>query len=207
MTTQILICENQTIWKLEILLRTIVAALLKTKCNGCLKTKGIKKRAKNISQQCKWSWKMRVTNILLLKQHWCLIMAHPRPPPPPHLHTHQKDTVCLMNSAHPTSSPHNLISNSYHDKCTSFLITQLPKKEKKIYSISLGISPKPNSIVAIFNKSKISIQTKAITWMSWLQEHFEFTIKKCEIMVMVTSSMRLFCNRLLGGTNQNTCVT
>ena len=88
--------------------------------------------------------------------------AHPPPPPPP-LHTHQKDTECLMNSAHPTSSPHNLISNSYHDKCASFLITQLPKKEEKIYSISLGISPKPNSIVAIFNKSKISIQTKAIT--------------------------------------------
>ena len=33
-TTQILICENQIIWRLEILLRTIVAALLKTKCNG-----------------------------------------------------------------------------------------------------------------------------------------------------------------------------
>ena len=33
-TTQILICENQTTWRLEILLRTIVAALLKTKCNG-----------------------------------------------------------------------------------------------------------------------------------------------------------------------------
>ena len=26
-------------------------------------------------------------------------------------------------------------------------------------------------------------------------------------MVMVTSSMRLFCNRLLIGTNQNACVT
>ena len=33
-TTHILICENQTTWRLEILLRTIVAALLKTKCNG-----------------------------------------------------------------------------------------------------------------------------------------------------------------------------
>ena len=31
---QILICENQTKRGLEILLRTIVAALLKTKCNG-----------------------------------------------------------------------------------------------------------------------------------------------------------------------------
>ena len=33
-TTQILICENQIIWRLEILLGTIVAALLKIKCNG-----------------------------------------------------------------------------------------------------------------------------------------------------------------------------
>ena len=33
-TTQILICGNQTIWRLEILLRTTVAALLKTKNNG-----------------------------------------------------------------------------------------------------------------------------------------------------------------------------
>ena len=34
-TTQILICDNQIICRLEILFRTIVAALLKTKCNGC----------------------------------------------------------------------------------------------------------------------------------------------------------------------------
>ena len=33
-TTKILICGNQTTWRLEILLRTIVAALLKTKYNG-----------------------------------------------------------------------------------------------------------------------------------------------------------------------------
>ena len=33
-TMKILICENQTKRGLEILLRTIVAALLKTKCNG-----------------------------------------------------------------------------------------------------------------------------------------------------------------------------
>ena len=32
--TQILICEKQTIWWLKILLRTIVAAMLKTKGNG-----------------------------------------------------------------------------------------------------------------------------------------------------------------------------
>ena len=51
MTTQILICENQTIWRLEILLSMIMAALLKTKCNGrFVKTKDIEKRERNISQ-------------------------------------------------------------------------------------------------------------------------------------------------------------
>ena len=34
MTTQILICENQAARRLEILLRTIVAALFKIKCSG-----------------------------------------------------------------------------------------------------------------------------------------------------------------------------
>ena len=33
-TTQTVICENQTICRLEIMLRTIVAAWLKTKCDG-----------------------------------------------------------------------------------------------------------------------------------------------------------------------------
>ena len=34
LTTQTIICENYTICRLEILLRTIVAAWLKTKCDG-----------------------------------------------------------------------------------------------------------------------------------------------------------------------------
>ena len=33
-TTQILICETQTIRRLEMVSRTIVVALIKTKCNG-----------------------------------------------------------------------------------------------------------------------------------------------------------------------------
>ena len=55
-TTQILICDNQIIWRLKILLRTIVAALLKTKTalfktkTALFKTKDIKKRPRNISQ-------------------------------------------------------------------------------------------------------------------------------------------------------------
>ena len=50
-TKQILICENQIIWRLEILLRAIVAALLKTKCNGrFVKNKRYQETARNISQ-------------------------------------------------------------------------------------------------------------------------------------------------------------
>ena len=60
-----LICENQT-----------------------LKTKDIKKRAWNISQKYKWSWKMKVTNILLVEQHafdaWLCRPSYT----PPHKHTH-----------------------------------------------------------------------------------------------------------------------
>ena len=50
-TKQILICENQIIWRLEILLRAIVAALLKTKCNGrFVKNKRYQETARNFSQ-------------------------------------------------------------------------------------------------------------------------------------------------------------
>ena len=88
-TTQILICGNQTIWRLKILVRTIVAALLKTK--------DIKKRERNISQWCKWSWKIRVTNILLPEQYLMPDYAHlAHPSPHKHIHTNKKDTVCLI---------------------------------------------------------------------------------------------------------------
>ena len=81
-------------------------------------------------------------------------------PPYKHTHTHtnKKDTACLMTSAHPTSSPHNLFSNSHHDECTSFLNTQLRKNKNKIYSKSLESSHKPNLTVPIFSKSKKSMQ-------------------------------------------------
>ena len=64
---------------------------------------------------------------------WCLIMPTQPTlrPTNTYTHTNKKDTVCLMTSAHSTSSPHNLFSNSHHDECTSFLITQLPKNKRK----------------------------------------------------------------------------
>ena len=75
-----------------------------------------------------------VTNILRLEQYLLPDYAHPAHPPPhkhTHTHTNKKDTACLMTSAHPTSSRHNLISNSHHDERTSFLITQLPKNKRE----------------------------------------------------------------------------
>ena len=67
---------------------------------------------------------MRVTNIWLLEQHLMPEYAHEaHSPPHKHTHTNKKDIVCLMTSAHPTSSPHNLFSNPHHDECTSFLNT------------------------------------------------------------------------------------
>ena len=36
----------------------------------------------------------------------------------------EKDTVCLMTSAH--------LSNFHHDECIFFLITQLPKNKRKL---------------------------------------------------------------------------
>ena len=76
-TPQILICENQTV-----------------------KTKDIKKRAWIISQKYKWSWKMKVTNILLEEQHLMPDYAHPAHPPShkhTHAHTHQQKGHCLLN--------------------------------------------------------------------------------------------------------------
>ena len=51
--------------------------------------------------------------------------------PQTHTHTNKKDTACLITSTHPTSSQHNLFSNSHHDECTSFLNTQLRKNKIK----------------------------------------------------------------------------
>ena len=116
-TTQILICENQTIWRLKILLRTIVAALLKTKCNGrFVKYKRYPETGKEYFRIVWMTWKMRVTYILLLEQHLMPDHAHPAHPPPHKFgtQTNRMGAVCLMTSAHPTSSPHNLISNSHN---------------------------------------------------------------------------------------------
>ena len=153
--TQILICENQTIWGLEILLRTIVAALLNTKCNDrFIKNKRYQETGKEYFTIVQMIMKDEGYKYFAA---WATFDAWSCPPSPPsapqtHTRTNKKDTVCLMTSAHPTSSPHNLISNSHHDKWTSFLITQLPK--------SLEISHKLNSTVPYSNSPRYQYKLK-----------------------------------------------
>ena len=151
-TTQILICGNQTIWTLEILIRTTVAALFKTK--------DIKKRERNISQWCKWSWKMRVTNVLRLEQYLMPDYAHPAHPlPHKHSHTNLKRTLSaqwhlpILPPAHTTLFPILITTNAQ-----VFLSHNCPKIRENL-SISLESSHKPNTTVPIFNKSKKSLQT------------------------------------------------
>ena len=79
-----------------------------------------------------------IFNVQALYTHWLfslmchiLSLAYMRNRPHKHTHTNKKETVCLMTSAHPTFSPHNVFFNSHHDECTSFLITQLSKNKRK----------------------------------------------------------------------------
>ena len=107
--TQILICENQTIWGLEILLRTIVAALLNTKCNDrFIKNKRYQETSKEYFTIVQMIMKDEGYKYFAA---WATFDAWSCPPSPPsapqtHTRTNKKDTVCLMISAHPTSSPH-----------------------------------------------------------------------------------------------------
>ena len=75
---------------------------------------------------------MRVTNILLLRQHLMPDYAYPAHPPP-HKHTpaNKNDTVCLMTSAHPTSGPHNLFPITTNAQV--FLSHKCPKIEENLF--------------------------------------------------------------------------
>ena len=106
-TTQILVSENQTIWRLKILLRTIVTALLITKCNGRFvkkknNNKKISRNGQGIFHNSGNDRKRATFDAWLCQTQPTLrpINTHT------HTHTNKKDTVCLMISAHPTSSPH-----------------------------------------------------------------------------------------------------
>ena len=89
---------------------------------------------------------MSVTNILLLEQHLMPAYAHQPNLRPTNTLTNKKDTVCLMTSARNSCvCPYHLqptkrfFSNSHHDECTSFLITQLPKNKRKLIPLVLRV--------------------------------------------------------------------
>ena len=113
---------------------------IKEDCGRFVKNKRCQETGKEYFTKRKWSWKMRVTNNLLLEQYLMpdyTLPAHP--PPHKQTHTNKKDTLCLVTSAHPNSSPHNPFSNSHHEARTSFLITQLPKNKREFIPYVLKV--------------------------------------------------------------------
>ena len=79
---------------------------------------------------------------LLLEQH--LMPDYPHPAhPPPHKHTRARankmDTVCLMTSDYPTSSPHNLFPIPITTNVQVFFITQLSNNKRKFISKVLKV--------------------------------------------------------------------
>ena len=125
-TTQILICENQTIWSLEILLRTIVAALLKTKCNG--------RFVKNKIYQETGKEYFTIVQMIVKHEGYKYFAARATFDAWSCPHTRQQKGHCLPDDLCPSHlQTTKLISVSHHDKCTSFLITQLPKKKRKFF--------------------------------------------------------------------------
>ena len=105
-TTQILICGNKTIWRLEILLRTIVAALLRTKCNGgFVKNKRYQETGKEY-----FTTVQIIVKDFAARSTFNALSCPTSPPSAPQTHTHthtiKKDTICLMTSPHATFSPH-----------------------------------------------------------------------------------------------------
>ena len=129
-TTQILVSENQTIWRLKILLRTIVTALLITKCNG----RFVKKKKKKKRYQETGKEYFTIVEMIVKEQYLIPDYAKPSPPSTPQTHTHTptKRTLSAWWSLPiPPPAHTSFFSNSHHDECKSFLITQLPKNKKK----------------------------------------------------------------------------
>ena len=79
-----------------------------------------------------WSSTFRGIHTLICAYVPYIVIGLHEEPPHKHTYTNKKDTACLITSAHPTSSQHNLFSDSHHDECTSFLNTQLRKNKIKI---------------------------------------------------------------------------
>ena len=146
-TTQILICENQIIWRLEILLRTIVAALLKTKCNGrYVKNKGYQETGKEYFAIVHMIEKDEGYKYFAAWATFDARSCRPSPPSAPHT---QSDTVCQQKGhclpddlcpshLQPTQPYFQFPSRQMH----KFSYHTTAQKGKKIYSLSLENSHK-----------------------------------------------------------------
>ena len=150
--TQILICENQTIWSLEILLSTIVTALLKTKCNG--------RFVKNKIYQETGKEHLTIVQMIVKDEGYKYFAARANFDAWSCPHTRKQKGHCLPDDLCPShlqpTQPYFQFPSRQMHKCSYHTTAQ---KEKKIYPLSLEVSHKPNSIVLILNKSKISIKT------------------------------------------------
>ena len=140
---------------IKILLRTIEAALLITRCND--------RFVKNKRYQETGKEYFTIVEMIVKEQYLIPDYAKPSPPSTPqtHTHTHQQKGHCLPNDLCPSHLqptqvffPIPITTNA-----KVFLSHSCPKIKRKTYSISLESSHKPNSTVPIFNKSKKSIQT------------------------------------------------
>ena len=144
-TTQILICENQTTWRLEILLRTIVAALLKTKCNGrFVMNKRYQKAGKEYFRRVQMIVKDEGYKYFPARATFDAWSCPPSPPSVPQTrHTHQQkghflpDDLCPSH-LQPTQPYFQFPSRQMH----KFSYHTTAQKGKKIYSLSLENSHK-----------------------------------------------------------------
>ena len=99
--------------------------------------------------------------------HMChtLSLAYTRNRPHKHTRTNKKDTVCLMTSAHPTFSPHNIFFQFPSRRMHKFSYHTTVQKLKRIYYKSLESSHKLNSTVPIFSKSKKQAKLSVSMWL------------------------------------------
>ena len=173
-TTQILICENQIIWRLEILLRTIVAALLKTKCNGrYVKNKGYQETGKEYFAIVHMIEKDEGYKYFAA---WATFDARSCRPSPPSAHIHTK-WHCLPTKrtlpawwplpipppAHTTLFPISITTNAQ-------VFLSIAQIEKEIYSISLEISYELNSTPQVSHVIVKYFCNKNSFWFGWVMQ-------------------------------------
>ena len=112
-TPKMLICGNQTIWRLEILLRTIVATLLKTKYNGrFVQNKRYQETGKEYFTIVQMIVKDDGYKYFAPRAIFVSWLCPPSPPSAPQTHTHvrQQKGHCPLNDLCPSYlQPHTTL--------------------------------------------------------------------------------------------------